>query len=77
MSSMGPENDRGTPRRTARTPAREKLRTDVADMIVDAKQRLNDLRSIQMGAVFLVSESILSIKSGARNTGKDRQARAI
>ena len=49
--SVGPENDKGIPRRTARTAAREKLRTDVADMTVDAKQRLNDLKSIQSGAV--------------------------
>ena len=74
-SSVGLENDKGIPRRTARTAAREKLRTDVADMTVDAKQRLNDLRSIQSGAVVLVSESILSINSGANNTGKDRQTR--
>lgn len=76
MSSVGPENDRGTPRRTARTAAREKLRTDVADMTVDAKQRLNDLKSIQTGAVFLVSESILSTKRGAKNTERDKQTRA-
>jgi hypothetical protein len=73
---VGPENDKGAPRRTARTAAREKLRTDVADMMVDAKQRLNDFKSIQMGAVFLVSESILSINSGANNTEEDRQTRA-
>jgi len=72
---VGPENDKGIPRRTARTAAREKLRTDVADMMVDAKQRLNDLKSIQTGAEFLVSESILSRNSGTNNTGKDRQAR--
>lgn len=75
IPSVGPENDKGIPRRTARTAAREKLRTDVADMTVDAKQRLNDLKSIQMGALFLVSESILSINNGANSTGKDRQTR--
>jgi len=76
MSSVGPENDRGTPRRTARTAAREKLRTDVADMTVDAKQRLNDLKSIQTGADFLVFESILSTKRGAKKIEKHREARA-
>ena len=76
LSSVGPENDKGIPRRTARTAAREKLRTDVADMTADAKQRLNDFKSIQIGAVFLVSESILSINSGANNTETDRHARA-
>lgn len=74
-SSVGPENVRGTPRRTARTAAREKLRTDVADMTADAKQRLNDLKSIQMGAVFVVSESIRSINRGANATQKHNQAR--
>jgi hypothetical protein len=74
-SSVGPENVRGTPRRTARTAAREKLRTDVADVTVDAKQRLNDLNSIQMGAVFTVFESIRSINRGANNTEKHSQAR--
>lgn len=76
MSFVGPENDRGMPRMTARTAAREKLRTDVADMIVDAKQRLNDLKSIQTGAEFVVSESILSMNRGANKTEKHRQARA-
>ena len=75
MSSVGPENDRGTPRRTARMAAREKLRTDVADMTVDTKQRLNDFRSIQTGADFFVSESILSTNRGANKTEKHRQAR--
>jgi len=74
-SSVGPENDRGTPRRTARTAAREKLRTDVAEMTADAKQRLNDLRSIQTGAVLVVSESILSINRGANNTKTHSQER--
>lgn len=76
MSFVGPENDRGTPRRTARTAAREKLRTDVADMTLDAKQRLNDLKSIQTGADFLVSESILSTNRGAKKIEKHREARA-
>lgn len=76
ISSTGPENDRGIPRRTARTAAREKLRTDVADIMVEAKQRLNDLKSIQTGAVFLTSESILSINRGANNTNRHMQARA-
>jgi hypothetical protein len=78
-SSVGPENDRGTPRRTARTAAREKLRTDVADMTADAKQRLNALKSIQMGADFVVFEfeSIRSINRGANNTERHRQASPI
>ena len=76
MSSVGPENDRGIPRRTARTAAREKLRTDVADMMAEARQRLNAFKSIQMGAIFLVSESILLMNRGANNTEKHRQARA-
>jgi hypothetical protein len=73
---VGPENDRGTPRRTARTAAREKLRTEVADMTADAKQRLNDFKRIQMGAVFLVSESVLLINNGANHTKEDKQTRA-
>lgn len=76
MSSVGPENDRGMPRRTARTAAREKLRTDVADMTADAKQRLNDLKSIQTGAEFRVFESILSMNRGANKIERHRQARA-
>lgn len=75
VSSVGPENDRGMPRRTARTAAREKLRTDVADMTADAKQRLNDLKSIQMGAVFCVSESIRSINRGANDIEEHKKAR--
>ena len=74
-SSVGPENDRGTPKRNARRAAREKLRTDVADMTADAKQRLNDLKSIQMGAIFVVFESILSMNRGASKTKKHSQAR--
>jgi len=72
---VGLENDKGIPRRTARTAAREKLRTDVADMTVEAKQRLNDFKSIQSGAVFLGSEPIPSINRGTNNTGSDRQPR--
>jgi hypothetical protein len=49
--------------------------TDVADMTADAKQRLNDLKSIQMGAVFVVFESILSMNRGASKTKKHSQAR--
>jgi len=75
VSSVGPENDRGTPRRNARTAAREKLRTDVADMMVDAKQRLNDFKSIQIGAAFLVSKSILSMNRGANNIEQHEKAR--
>ena len=75
MSSVGPENERGTPRRSARTAAREKLRTDVADMTADAKQRLNDLKSIQIGAVVVVFESILSTNRGANNTERHSEAR--
>lgn len=76
IPSVGPENDKGIPRRTAKVAAREKLRTDVADMTADAKKRLNDFRSIQTGAMFIVSESILSIKSETNNTETDRQTRA-
>jgi len=41
---LGEEIERGTPRRAASAAAREKLRTDVMDMTVDARQRLNALR---------------------------------
>lgn len=41
---LGEETERGIPRRTASAAAREKLRTEVMDMTVDARQRLNALR---------------------------------
>lgn len=74
-SLVGPENARGAPSRTARTAAREKLRTDVADMTADAKQRLNDFNSIQMGAVSFVFESSLSINRGTNNTERHNTPR--
>lgn len=76
LSFVGPENDKGVPSRTARTAAREKLRTDVAEMTADAKKRVNDFKSIHIGAVFLVSTSILSMSAGANNTGTDKPPRA-
>lgn len=42
--------DKGIPRRIARYAAREELRTDVTDITVDARQRLNDLRRRWRGA---------------------------
>ena len=47
---VGEEIDSGTPRRIAVRAAREKLSTDVMDITVDARQRLNALRSEESGA---------------------------
>jgi hypothetical protein len=47
---VGEEIESGIPRRIARAAAREKLSTDVMDMTVDARQRLNALRREERGA---------------------------
>lgn len=41
--------DNGIPSRIDRYAAREKFRTDVTDITVDARQRLNDLRRLCRG----------------------------
>lgn len=43
--------ERGIPSRTASEAAREKLRTVVMEMTVDARQRLNALRSVEGGPI--------------------------
>jgi len=48
--AVGVEMERGIPRRIASAAAREKLRTDVMDMTVDARQRLNAFRMEDRGA---------------------------
>lgn len=48
--AVGEEIESGIPSRMASAAAREKLRTEVMDMTVDARQRLNDLRRDEMGA---------------------------
>lgn len=48
--AVGEEIESGIPRRIARAAAREKLRTDVMDMTVDARQRLNAFRRDERGA---------------------------
>jgi hypothetical protein len=42
---------RGSPRRTASVAAREKLRTDVMDITVEARHRFNDFTRLESGAV--------------------------
>lgn len=46
----GEANDRGSPRRVAKVAAREKLRTDVMDITVEAKHRLSALINDERGA---------------------------
>jgi len=41
---------RGNPRRIASVPAREKLRTDVMDMTVEARHRFKDSRGMRVGS---------------------------
>lgn len=53
-SKDGAARDRGRPRRIARVAARGKLRTDVMDITVEAKQRFIDLISDDRGATRVV-----------------------
>lgn len=46
----GEERDRGIPRRIASDAAREKLRTVVMEIIVDAKQRFRPFRRVDGAA---------------------------
>lgn len=47
----GDAKDKGRPIRTANVAASEKLSTEVMEMTVDARQRLNDLRTMKSGAL--------------------------
>lgn len=49
-AGVGEEKVRGSPRRTASVAASEKLRTDVIDITVDARQRFKDLTRDESGA---------------------------
>jgi hypothetical protein len=51
--SRGDESDSGSPNRTARAAAREKLSTVMIEITVDAKQRLSDLRREEIDATSL------------------------
>jgi len=48
---VGDARVRGSPRRIARTAAREKLRTDVMDITVEARQRFKDFTRNESGAL--------------------------
>lgn len=47
---VGEARVRGSPRRIASVAAREKLRTDVMDITVEARQRFKDFTSDESGA---------------------------
>jgi hypothetical protein len=51
----GLERDRGTPKSTAINAAREKLRTDVTDITVDAKHKLKAFSKDEVEALSLVA----------------------
>jgi hypothetical protein len=48
---VGQARMRGNPRRIASVPAREKLRTDVMDMTVEARHRFKDFKRHASGVV--------------------------
>lgn len=51
---LGDDIDNGIPRNTARDAAREKLRTAVMEMIVDAKHRLRALSTTGKGPAVIL-----------------------
>jgi hypothetical protein len=56
----GAARTRGTPSEIANSAARGKLRTEVTEIIVEAKQRLNDLSNSHVGAESLLFADVVA-----------------
>ena len=70
---------RGNPRRIASVAAREKLRTDVMDITVEARHRFNDFTRLGSGAVVgeVVNGAVRTAASGRAETTKSSSGESI
>jgi hypothetical protein len=71
---IGEARVKGRPRSTASVAAREKLRTDVMDITVEARHRFNDFTRMESGAVVgeVVSEVARTAPNGTTETTKSK-----
>jgi len=64
--------NRGIPRRAAKEAAREKFKTDVMDITVDAKKRLSAFKTFQSGAILFGAVGRMpNAGRGARDINKN------